>query len=75
MFKTGLRTGLGKISLAWPDSLRDNSPSTFVTQPRHSAIAYLCLYPYTKKPFMRKSRVYLFFILFAALYAGKCSKF
>ena len=52
MFKNGLRIGLGKISLAWPDSLRDNSPSTFVTQPHHFAIAYnyLCAYPYTKKP-------------------------
>ena len=45
MFKTGLRTGLGKISLAGPDSLRDNSPSKFATQPCHFAIAYLCLYP------------------------------
>ena len=68
MFKTGLRTGLGKISLMWPDSLHDNSPSTFVTQPRHFAITYLCLYPYTKKPFMRKSRVYLLFILFLQLF-------
>ena len=68
MFKTGIRTGLGKISLTWPDSLHDNSPSTFVTQPHHFAIDYLCLYPYTKKPFMRKSCVYLFIILFLRLF-------
>ena len=34
----------------------NNSP-TFVTQPHHFAIAYLCLYLYTKKLFMRKSHV------------------
>ena len=31
---------------------------SLLIQPRHFAIAYLCLYPYTKKLFMGKSRMF-----------------
>ena len=71
MFKTGLRTGLGKINLAWPGSLRDNSPSTFITQPFLKSLIYVYICIHTKKPFIRKSRIYLFnFILWLFMQAS-----